>query len=107
VYGQCVFITAVPITKLFARGGGGDGGHVLRETTSRGLCELVCPMRTRDVTRFGNVTRFAHLVTRFTHAALDPPLWIVSKIVPNKALSLSFSLTHLVRSHVHAPRVPL
>jgi len=33
----CVFITAVPITKLFARGGGGDGGHVLRETTSRGL----------------------------------------------------------------------
>ena len=39
----CVFITAVPITKLFAReGGGGNGGHVLRETTSRGLCELVC-----------------------------------------------------------------
>ncbi len=36
----CVFITAVPITKLFARGGGGDGGHVLRETASRGLCEL-------------------------------------------------------------------
>ncbi len=23
----CVFITAVPITKLFARGGGGNGGH--------------------------------------------------------------------------------
>jgi hypothetical protein len=39
----CVFITAVPITKLFARGGGRNGGHVLRETTSRGLCELVCP----------------------------------------------------------------
>ena len=36
----CVFITAVPITKLFARGRG-SGGHVLRETTSRGLCELV------------------------------------------------------------------
>ncbi len=33
----CVFSTAVPITKLFARGGGGNGGHVLRETTSRGL----------------------------------------------------------------------
>ena len=28
-------------------GGGGDmGGHVLRETTSRGLCGLVCPSRT-------------------------------------------------------------
>ncbi len=26
----CVFITAVPITKLFARGGGGNGGHVLK-----------------------------------------------------------------------------
>jgi hypothetical protein len=27
-------------------GGGGDmGGHVLRETTSRGLCGLVCPSR--------------------------------------------------------------
>ena len=46
--GVCVFITAVPITKLFARGGGGveSGGHVLRETTSRGQCELVCPSRT-------------------------------------------------------------
>ena len=33
----CVFITAVPITKLFAWGGGvNNGGHVLRETTSRG-----------------------------------------------------------------------
>ena len=44
----CVFITAVPMTKLFARGGGGNGGHVLRETTSRGLCELVCPSRTNE-----------------------------------------------------------
>jgi hypothetical protein len=31
----CVFITAGPSTKLFTWGG---GGHVLRETTSRGLC---------------------------------------------------------------------
>jgi hypothetical protein len=40
----CVFITAGPSTKLFAWGcvwGGADmGGHVLRETTSRGLCGL-------------------------------------------------------------------
>ena len=34
-----MFITAVPITKLFARGGG-NGGHVLRETTSQGRYEL-------------------------------------------------------------------
>jgi hypothetical protein len=31
------------------RGEGGDiGGHVLRETTSRGLCGLVCPSRTSE-----------------------------------------------------------
>ena len=27
---------------------GADGGHVLRETTSRGLCGLVCPSRTSE-----------------------------------------------------------
>ncbi len=45
---MCVFITAVSITKLFAWGGGGGGGNVLRETTSRGLCGLVCPSRTSE-----------------------------------------------------------
>ena len=44
----CVFITAVPITKLFAWGERGSGGHVLRETTSRGLSGLVCPSRTSE-----------------------------------------------------------
>ncbi len=36
----CVFITEVPITKLFEWGEGDSGGHVLRETTSRGLVDL-------------------------------------------------------------------
>jgi hypothetical protein len=44
----CVFIIAVPITKLCAWGEGDSGGHVLRETTSRGLCGLVCPSRTSE-----------------------------------------------------------
>ena len=44
----CVFITAVPIRKLFAWEEGDSGGHVLRETTSRGLCGLVCPSRTSE-----------------------------------------------------------
>jgi hypothetical protein len=44
----CVLITAVPNTKPFACGEGDSGGHVLRETTSRGLCGLVCPSRTRE-----------------------------------------------------------
>ena len=43
-----MFITAVPITKLFADGKGENGGHVLRETTSRGQRELVCPSRTNE-----------------------------------------------------------
>ena len=44
----CVFITAVPLIKLFAWRKGESGGHVLRETTSRGLCGLVCPSRTSE-----------------------------------------------------------
>jgi hypothetical protein len=45
---RCVFITAGPSTKLFTWGEGDSGGHVLRETTSRGLCGLVCPSRTSE-----------------------------------------------------------
>ena len=45
---RCVFITAVPLIKLFAWGEGESGGHVLRETTSRGQCGLVCPSRTSE-----------------------------------------------------------
>ena len=43
-----MFINAVPIIKLFAWGDGDSGGHVLRETTSQGLCGLVCPSRTSE-----------------------------------------------------------
>jgi hypothetical protein len=43
-----VFITAVPIIKLFALVEGDSGGHVLREKTSRGLWGLVCPSRTSE-----------------------------------------------------------
>jgi hypothetical protein len=43
-----VFIIAVPIIKLFAGGEGDSGGQVQTETTSRGLCGLVCPSRTSE-----------------------------------------------------------
>jgi hypothetical protein len=33
---------------MFTWGGGDMGGHVLRETTSRGLCGLGCPSRTSE-----------------------------------------------------------
>ena len=48
----CVFITAVPITNLFAWRKGDSGGHVLRETTSQGMCGLVYPSHTSE--RGGN-----------------------------------------------------
>jgi hypothetical protein len=44
----CVFISEAPITMLFAWGEGDSGGHVLRGTTSRSLCGLVCPSRTSE-----------------------------------------------------------
>jgi hypothetical protein len=44
----CVFITAGPSTMLFACVGGDIGGHVLRKTTSRGLCGLVCLSHTSE-----------------------------------------------------------
>jgi hypothetical protein len=45
----CVFFTAGPITKAVrVCVGGNNGGHVLRGTTSRGLCGLVCPSRTSE-----------------------------------------------------------
>ena len=44
-----MFITAGPIIKLCARGWRGySEGHVLRGTTSRGMCGLVCPSRTSE-----------------------------------------------------------
>ena len=46
---MCVFITAGPSTKLFACVGGGIlEDRCYDETTSRGLCGLVCPSRTSD-----------------------------------------------------------
>ncbi len=46
---MCVFITACTHYKAVrVCGGGNNGGHVLRETTSRGLFGLVCPSRTSE-----------------------------------------------------------
>ena len=55
-------------------GEGDRGGHVLRETTSRGLCGLVCPSRTSEHGGEGDCVKegggYARLcdVTRFTFA---------------------------------------
>ena len=45
---MCVYYCSTCYKAVRERGGG-DGGHVLRETTSRGRCELVCPSRTNEL----------------------------------------------------------
>jgi hypothetical protein len=76
-----VFITAVPIINLFAWGEGDRGGHVLPETTSRGLCGLVCPSRTsgRGVCGVGRLT-----VTADTWPRVAPQ---VSEFAPAERVS--------------------
>jgi hypothetical protein len=45
----CVCLLLQDLVQSCLRGAGGDmGGHVLRETTSRGLCGLGCPSRTSE-----------------------------------------------------------
>jgi len=68
----CVFITAVPITKLFAWGEGDSGGHVLRETTSRGLSGPVCPSRTSERGESRSSTR--SLLTLYFSARVERDL---------------------------------
>ena len=42
----CVYYCSTYYKAVREGGGGGSGGYVLRETTSRGLSELVCPSST-------------------------------------------------------------
>ena len=49
LYTQVCVLLLQDLVQSCSRGGGEDsGGHVLRETTSRGLCGLVCPSRTSE-----------------------------------------------------------
>jgi hypothetical protein len=60
-----------PVCVFIVRGGEGDsGGHVLRETTSRGLCGLVCPSPSSE--RGGQCSRYSsysHPRSAFSSAA--------------------------------------
>ena len=44
----CVCLLLQDLIQSCCEGGGDSGGHVLRETTSQGLCGLVCPSRTSE-----------------------------------------------------------
>jgi hypothetical protein len=49
VEGDCVCLLLQDLVQSCWRGGGGGmGGHVVRETTSRGLCGLGYPSRTSE-----------------------------------------------------------
>jgi hypothetical protein len=45
---KCVYYCSTYYKAVRVWGGGNNGGHVLRGTTSRGLCGLVCPSRTSE-----------------------------------------------------------
>ena len=45
---MCVYYCSTYYKAVRVCVGGEGGGHVLRETTSRGQCELVCPSRTNE-----------------------------------------------------------
>jgi hypothetical protein len=48
-HGMCVCLLLQYLLQSCSRGGGGgNGGHVLRETTSQGRRELVCPSRSNE-----------------------------------------------------------
>jgi hypothetical protein len=119
----CVFITSGPSTKLFTWGGGGDmGGHVLRETTSRGLYGLGCPSRTServgegDCVKEGGYLSYAIVVehphTKGTRCVRCVCVFITAG--PSKAVcvfitagpSVCLLLQDLVQSLVTAERVP-
>ena len=45
---MCVYYCSTYYKAVRVCGGRNNGGHVLRETKSRGLCGLVCPSRTSE-----------------------------------------------------------
>ena len=45
---MCVYYCSTYYNAVRVCVGGEGGGHVLRDTTSRGLCGLVCPSRTSE-----------------------------------------------------------
>ena len=44
----CVYYYSTYYKAVRMGGEGDSGGHVLRQTTTRGLCGLVCPSRTSE-----------------------------------------------------------
>ena len=81
-----VFVNAEPITKLFALGEGDSGGHVLRETTSRGPCVFI--------TAVPNIKLFAWFITAVPYYSEYMCVFITAvpiiKLVPGVCLLLQY-----------------
>ena len=60
------------LIKLFAWGEGESGGHVVRETTSRGLCGLGCPSHVVGVCL---LLEYLLKISLFITAVSSPPPW--------------------------------
>ena len=65
---MCVFYYCRTYYKAVRVGGEESGGHVLRETTSRGLCGLVCPSRTGTREEPGTLIQGAPVFPRSSRA---------------------------------------
>jgi hypothetical protein len=109
-----VFITTVPIIKLFAWGEGDSGGHVLRETTSLGTKTAVVARRQRrrpggHTTAVGSGGRRAPFSTEGKYPGggyMALELFFVSARTNKRHHHLTTSHTHTDRSIV-LPLLPL
>ena len=59
---RLLFITPVPITRVFAWGEGDSGGDVLRDTTSRGVCHVIAALQIIYDT--AHIKRRSHIKTQ-------------------------------------------
>jgi hypothetical protein len=73
LFHTCVCLLLQDLVQSCLHGGGGDmGGHVLRETTSRGLCGLVCPSRTRTREEPGTLIQGAPVFPGSSRLGIEP-----------------------------------
>ncbi len=68
----CVLLLQDLVQSCSRVGGEDSGGHVLRETTSRGLCGLVCPSRTGTREEPSTLTQGAPVFPGSSRLGIEP-----------------------------------
>ena len=69
----CVYYCSTYYKAVRVGGGGNNGGHVLRETTSRSLCGLDCPSRTSERRGKEDPSSSTHFVPNSLSVGLTGP----------------------------------